>query len=410
MDKKLLFIFCICICDQMYSQTYIMKTNYGGCENYVYRVDNSGGSAHNLVYHITSIDGKWLCPILETSEFLIFNQKPYTYVYDEEILREYTEISPIDQTYLGAELKDCDNQIGRNYGISNRVLPFFELINNQVLMPPQAGTNSFCDRISLVASGCTGPQKFYWEYSTDAVNFTKINATTAFNQNYDFVKANFPALNNYFGPIYFRALIDWDSTIADENIYSNVANYNITSCSPLLNGDPIAAEVKCNNEPTGSVILNFKTDINSNQKLLLNLFKDNNFMTHKFVTAAEIINKSFIWTGIAAGSYIIKYQAQTTTDSNTLVGSQPVISPAFTIANVTPLTFTITAIQPLCTTDKGRIQISASGGTAPYFYVLDNESLANRHSFTGSPYIIPDELSEGDHTVMVVDSHDCIEK
>jgi len=283
------------------------------------------------------------------------------------------------------------------------------VISNKVLVEPVNGNNSFCDKISLVATGCTGTQKFYWEYSTDGINYTKTNINTAFNQNYEFIKASFPALDNYYGNIFFRALIDWIPTTTDDNMYSNVVNYNIDSCSPLLNGDPIAAEVRCSNEPTGSVTLNFKTDITSNQKLLLNLFKDNNFMTHKFVTAAEIINKSFTWTGLAAGSYSIKYQAQTTTDSNTLVGSQPVISPAFTVANVTPLTFKVTAIQPVCTTDKGRIQISASGGTAPYFYVLDNESLANRHSFSGT-YIIPDELSEGDHTVMVVDSRDCIEK
>lgn len=281
------------------------------------------------------------------------------------------------------------------------------VISNKVLVQPT--DNSFCDKISLSATGCTGTQKFYWEYSTDGANFIKTNVNTAFNQNYDFIKANFPALNNYYGNIYFRALIDWDPNTTDDNIYSNVVNYNVISCSPLLNGNPIAAEVRCNNESNGSVTLNFKTDITSNQKLLLNLFKDNNFMTHKFVTPAEIVNKSFTWTGIAAGSYIIKYQAQTSTDNNTLVGSMPITSPSFTIENVTPLTFTVTPIQPACVDDKGKIQVSASGGTAPYFYVLDNESLANRHSFAGV-YIIPDELPEGDHTVIVVDSRDCIEK
>ena len=394
----------------MYSQTYIMKNNYRGCDSYV---DGNHMYEDDYEYKILDENGYWLCPIATAGEYLIFNKMPNAYLFASYKAETYSCSGGCGDyhavTISVSPINTCQKYVGVGYGYSRPDTPAFEIISNQVLTIPQAGTNSFCDAINLAAVGCTGTQRFYWEYSTDGSNFTKTNISTVFNENLQFIKANFPALNNYFGPIYFRALIDWDPLITGENVYSNVANYNIISCSPLLNGDPIAAEVKCNNEPTGSVTLNFKTDISSNQKLLLNLFKDNNFMTHKFVTAAEIINKSFTWTGLAAGSYIIKYQAQTTTDSNTLVGSQPVISPAFTIANVTALTFTITAIQPVCTTDKGRIQISASGGTAPYFYVLDNESLANRHSFSGT-YIIPDELSEGDHTVMVVDSRDCIEK
>lgn len=410
MDKKLLFIFfCICFCDQMYSQTYIMKNNYGGCDSYV-----NGNHMYEDDYEYKIIDdhGNWLCPIAEAGEYLIFNQMPSAYLFASYKAETFSCSGGCgDYHSVGlmiTTINTCQKYVGYSYGYNGPDAPIFEIISNKVLNNPPAD-NSFCDKISLSATGCSGPQKFYWEYSTDGDHFTPTNVNTAFNQNYDFIKANFPVLNNYFGNIYFRALIDWDPNITGENIYSNVVNYNVISCSPLLNGNPIAAEVRCNNESNGSVTLNFKTDITSNQKLLLNLFKDGNFMTHKFVTPAEIVNKSFTWTGIAAGSYVIKYQAQTSTDNNTLVGSLPVISPPFTIGNVTPLTFTVTPIQPACVDDKGKIQISASGGTAPYFYVLDNESLANRHSFAGV-YIIPDELPEGDHTVIVVDSRDCIEK
>lgn len=387
-----------------------MKNNYGGCDSYV---DGNHTYEDDYEYRILDENGYWLCPIAEAGGYLIFNKMPSVYEFSSYKSETYSCSGPCGDYHsvglLVGSINTCQKYVGVGYGYTRPDTPAFEIISNQVLTVPQTETNSFCDKIALTTVGCTGSQKFYWEYSTNGVNFTTTNTNTAFNQNYEFVKANFPVLNNYFGPIYFRVLIDSDPSITGENVYSNVVNYNINSCSPLLNGDPIAADVRCNNESNGSVTLNFKTDITSNQKLLLNLFKDNNFMMHKFVSPAEIANKSFTWTGIAAGSYVIKYQAQTNTDTNTLVGSQPVLSPPFTIANVTPLTFTVIPIQPACFDDKGKIQISAKGGTAPYFYVLDNESLTNRHSFSGV-YTIPVELSEGDHTVTVVDSRDCIEK
>ena len=373
-----------------YSQLYIMRfsgprsASDCNCVDYSWEVRSNGVS---------------IGAIIVKDDYLIYNIRP-TYF-------QYYAYRP--DTYMcSGPCHDYFNESYANHALNADCSDYF--IGNQVLVRPNLDSNSFCDAINLAAVGCTGTQRFFWEYSTDGSNFTKTNINTGFNENLQFIKANFPALNNYFGTIYFRVLIDSDPNITEENVYSNVVNYNITSCSPFLNGDPIATDVKCNNEPTGSVTLNFKTDITTSQKLLLNLYKDNNFMTHKFVSAAEIINKSFTWTGLAAGSYFIKYQAQTNTDASTRVGSQPVISPTFTIANVTPITFTITAIQPVCTGEKGRIHILASGGTAPYSYVLDNESLANRHSFTGNSYIIPDELSEGDHTVMVIDSNECTEK
>ena len=344
-------------------------------------------------------NGVSLIPLLVKDDYLIYNVRPTSFEYSAYRPDSYSCSGPCHDDY---------SEGYANYSLNADCTDYF--IGNQVLVSPTTpDSNSFCDYVNLAAVGCSGTQRFFWEYSIDGSNFIKTNVSTGFNENFQFIKANIPTLNNYYGTIYFRVLIDSDPSITEENVYSNVVNYNITACSPLLNGNLIAADVRCNNEPSGSVTLNFKTDITSNQKLLLNLFKDNNFLTHKFVSPAEIVNKSFTWTGIAAGSYVIKYQAQSNTATNTLVGSLPVVSPSFTIKNITPLTFTITPIQPACVADKGKIQVSATGGTAPYFYVLDNESLANRHSFSGV-YIIPDELSVGDHTVIVVDSHDCIEK
>ena len=263
MIKKLLFIFfCICFCDQVYSQTYIMKTNHGGCDYYV-------NGAHmyedDYEYKILGYSGNWLCPIAEVGEYLIFDQMPVGYFFASYKTETFSCNGGCRDQHavalMESPIKTCQKYVGVSSGMTGPETPVLEMISNQVLTIPQAGTNSFCDAITLAAVGCTGTQRFYWEYSIDGSNFTKTNISTVFNENLQFIKANFSALNNYFGPIYFRSLIDWDPLITGENVYSNVANYNITSCSPLLNGDPIAAEVRCNNEPTGSVILNFKTDI-----------------------------------------------------------------------------------------------------------------------------------------------------
>jgi hypothetical protein len=281
------------------------------------------------------------------------------------------------------------------------------LMSNQVLTLPTATTNSFCDKITLIANGCTGTQRFFWEYSTDGINYKETKVSTGVNENYVFVKSKYLP-DNYSGNIYFRTLIDSDPYTTAENIYSNTANYKITSCSPLLDGSPIAAKVKCNNESNGSVTLKFLTDITDSQKLLLNLYQGSDFKYHKFVSSTDIVNKTFTWDKLAQGTYTIKYQAQNNSENNTTVGALPVISPSFTIENVESLTFKSTAIQPACSTDKGAILITASGGTPPYYYMLDNETLDNKHPFT-SPHTILN-LSDGDHKVIVVDSNNCIEK
>jgi hypothetical protein len=193
--------------------------------------------------------------------------------------------------------------------------------------------------------------------------------------------------------------------------FTNTRSYDIISCSPPLDGDPVAADVKCNNEATGSVTLKFKEELKSNDKFLFNIFFNTNppqFIKHEFALKDKIINNTFIWNNIGQGSYIIKYQAQSDSDYNTTIGSTAITTNAFTVNNIPQLTFTATDIQPKCNTDKGGIQITATGGTPPYFYILDNEPLANKHQFT-SPYSILN-LSDGNHSIIIVDSNNCIEK
>jgi hypothetical protein len=188
-----------------------------------------------------------------------------------------------------------------------------------------------------------------------------------------------------------------------------------TPCSPELDGAPITFKVKCNYESNGTAVFKLKTNIATSQKLLVTLYEGTAFRGNKFINYTDIENKVFTWNGFAPGTYTIKYQAQSNSDNSIVIGANPIISPSFTIEDVKPLTFKSTAIQPACSTDKGGILITATGGTSPYFYILDDETevidgktVAKKIPFT-SPHPIKN-LSDGDHKVIVVDSNNCIEK
>ena len=186
--------------------------------------------------------------------------------------------------------------------------------------------------------------------------------------------------------------------------------FTFVFCSPNLNNTSDPNITFCNYS-NGEVIFTFSRPLETGEKYL---FSRNpvgqNIVTSSYsdnVTDVEKISATvFKWKNIPPGKYDFKYQTQFENNTPSSVGP----TTSFTITPREKLTFTLTPIQPECFDGKGRIHISASGGTAPYFYVLDNESLANRHSFTGNSYIIPDELSEGDHMVMVIDSNECTEK
>lgn len=330
------------------------------------------------------------------NEFLIYNIRPTYFYYEAYRPDSYSCSGPCRDDYYEGYFDAALN--------ADCYPPYF--IGNEVLVRPDIDTNSFCDAVNLAAVGCTGTQRFFWEYSKDGTNFTPTNVSTGFNQNYQFVKANFPALNNYTGNIYFRVVIDSDPTITGENVYSNTVNYLLTACSPLVDGEPITKAVECANETNGSVTVKMLGTITSNQQLLLNLYDEGGFKFHKFIKYDEIINKQFTWAGLAAGTYTIKYQAQSNIDNTDRVGSMPVLTPSFKILNKTPLKFSLTALNPLCNAGNGEIQITVSGGTGPYYYFLDNESTP--HQFSSLDII--KNAGEGDHTVKVIDSNKCVEK
>ncbi|WP_300977055.1 SprB repeat-containing protein [Flavobacterium sp.] len=232
-----------------------------------------------------------------------------------------------------------------------------------------------------------------------------------------------PDLKDYYGPLFIKGsyTVDglYDSFVTTQegdaapiNVYSktfetNIITYNIIPCSPVLEHDPpLVSNPSCTNTATGSIPLKFKSDIKDDEQLLLNLFINATtpqFLDSKFVPKSAIINKEYTWTNIGAGNYIIKYQAQKTTDNTERVNSSAVTTEAFSIVDPPLFSFSTTEIQPECNGAKGKITITASGGTPPYYYYLNNDP---KIEFT-SPKII--DVNAGDNYIKVVDSKGCID-
>ncbi|WP_202703272.1 SprB repeat-containing protein [Flavobacterium sp. UGB4466] len=194
--------------------------------------------------------------------------------------------------------------------------------------------------------------------------------------------------------------------------YTNTVTYTIIGCSPeLAEKKPTANSVKCNNTATGSVTLKFESPLKKDDQFLFNLYRvnpvapDTGFIKSIKASEKETENKTYTWEGIAAGTYTIKYQAQSKFDNGQIVGSSAIVTDSFTIENKDQLTFRTTAIQPKCSGDPGSIEISVTGGTSPYFYILDN---GIKTPLTKNPDTI-NGVTDGAHTVTVLDSHGCIE-
>ena len=232
-----------------------------------------------------------------------------------------------------------------------------------------------------------------------------------------------PDLKDYYGPLFIKGSYTVDGLydqfvttlegdvgplfLKPKTFETNIIIYNIIPCSPLLqNNPPLVSNPSCNNEATGSVILKFKSAISDDEQLLINLFTNASppqFLLSAFVQKSSIINNEYTWTNRGAGNYIIGYQSQKITDNTTDVNSSAVQTKPFSIENPPLFYFSATETQPKCYGEKGTITITASGGTSPYYYYLNDDP---KIEFT-SPITI--EVSAGNNSIKVEDNKNCID-
>ena len=210
--------------------------------------------------------------------------------------------------------------------------------------------------------------------------------------------------SNYRGPLHIKSDIESFYANPKVTMQSKVITFNIIGCSPALDGQPIPKKTECKFQSSGSAVIKFKTPLVTGEKFLFNLFKDGTFDKSIFVTKDQIINNTYTWTGLAEGSYYIKYQSQAIGDGTTIItGNTAIVTDPFPIGSPDALTSNITELQPECYNGQGGIQISAFGGTSPYYYKINTDPEVE---FT-TAVTIP--KNSGNYTITVRDSQNCID-
>lgn len=375
MKRKILFILLVLITTTSSSAQvlYIMKTNYGGCSNYSLPTPYYGGATTSFSYNISSDDGIWLCPIQEVGPYLIFDKKPSSYTLDYETYTDYnqTDIYELLASLVVTITKDCQSAVGfsnKNQNGQSIDTPYFELISNQVLTSPGVN-NVLTDKIKLKTTGCTGTQRFHWEYKLNGSQFQKMNISTSFNEEFEFITANFIPLD-YTGFIDFRVVIDSDPSITEENVYSNIISYNVTRKAPKIISTSSPNFTSCTYSKDGSVTFTFERELQNEEQYEMTLMFENGRAVlngNKRIPKDSMTTPTtYTWNNLDAEKYILTYQTKKIIGNFELM-SEPA-QKSFTISSPTNLEFTVSANNPLCNNGATNLIIEAIGGSPPYFY------------------------------------------
>ncbi|KAF2338992.1 hypothetical protein [Flavobacterium ginsenosidimutans] len=385
--------------------TYIMNTN---TSSYSYTTSFFPSGDYYYQYWIKKADGNLLVAIKNVGDYLIFNEKPtqfYFYAYRPET---YHCSGPCgedwDSSFTATDFNaNCFNGVGGSGGRAGaEIVPEFSIISNQVLVnpnPQNGQETSFCDKVNLQAVGCNGTQRFFWEYRIEGGSFQSTNISTAFNETFQFNRSNYLS-TTYIGNIDFRVLIDSDTSVTGEEVYSNIISYSVIPCPPFLNKNPEPETTSCVYNNDGKVILTFDRALITNERFEFNFYTADNALIPTPALSVDSTNKIYTFSGLAQGNYYIKYQSFVGSQQ-TSVNKEPY--PAFTIGPPSEFTFEIIETQPACHNEPGKIQLKASGGESPYYYTVDN---GTEVEFTAISNVFT--LTEGNHYIKVRDKKNCL--
>ncbi|MBS7253181.1 hypothetical protein [Flavobacterium branchiicola] len=390
--KKLIVVL-IFLCSinmaQAQAKKYIMffagEISYPECNcNYArFRLEYNG-------VHLDPIGGQKV----ESGSFLIYDKRP---TYYEILLYQ-----PDSEMCSGYCHDGWEYHVGGNITADCTPMTDYNgmyMITDQVLVDPGIN-NSFCETIALKATGCTGPQRFFWEYRIDGGSFVKTNISTAFDETFQFVKSNYIA-STYTGNIDFRVVIDSDPTTTGENVYSNIVSYNVIPCSPDLDKKPEASKTTCTYNQDGNVILTFSRELVTNESFKFNFYKTpSNALIPTPSYTVDATKKIYTFTGLAQGDYYIVYQ---TFLNSQYSSTNKLPNPSFTISPPDAVYFEVIENQPLCKGGNGMLTIKAKGGTSPYYCQINSES---EIEFTSSLDI---NKPEGTYLIKVRDKYTCID-
>ncbi|WP_374172362.1 hypothetical protein [Flavobacterium tructae] len=281
-------------------------------------------------------------------------------------------------TFNGSSFSGC---IGR-----------FEVLSLNIPLPVHPETNLKC-----VEDVITLKNGWNWQYQFDGDIWRPFAAQLQEKKSISFKLQDLANYKNS-GVVRFRA--------GYQQQFAKIVTYTIIPCVPRLDITSSPNFTTCN-YTNGSVTFTFSRPLETakGEKFLFNRKPVGNGHPSSANSNEPEVEKisalSYKWKNIPIGEYEFKYQTQFGDNTPSTLSAVS----NFTITQSKALTFTATAVQPICSTDKGNIAISVSGGTPPYYYILDNET---QKKLTKNPDII-NITTDGSHKIKIVDSNNCIE-
>jgi SprB repeat len=111
---------------------------------------------------------------------------------------------------------------------------------------------------------------------------------------------------------------------------------------------------------------------------------------YQFALDAQSYGATFSFTGLGAGTYLLKVKDKNGCESSTSVTLK---------SSDSSLAATMEITDSGCKTSNGAVIINATGGTAPYFYKVNNGAPSSTNAFFG--------LSTGSYAIKVTDNTGC---
>jgi hypothetical protein len=354
--------------------------------------------------------------VLASSKDIMLSSKPDCLRFRSEnfISSEYTINYPKNSSCASASDFILKTPSDENVTISFIFSPYY-LLNYTPDPSENLGNIGICDKIKIEAPEGYNSEFYNWKYLVENGNWTNISA---FNGN-----------NVLEIAISDLAGVSINTSIKFQLVNckpSTIKTYSIIGCSPELAVNPPKTDsTRCKNDPSGSVTLEFKTELKDGDRFLFNLFRKTltteEFDKHIFVSKNAIKDNKYNWSELAEGTYIIKYQAQSTINENTKVGLSAITVNPFTIGSPAKLESEFKYLtDPLCHNDNGSITIKTTGGTGNYFYKINTDEVQQFEMTTTEDNItkirsatqtIPlPSTTTTNYNILLTDEKGCIEK
>jgi hypothetical protein len=274
------------------------------------------------------------------------------------------------------------------------------------------------------------PVAYHWQYSLDNqitwidVPMKKVNGldiNNVKNSNFTIYDILGDDHLNHFGDIYFRI------GYGQARPFTSSIKIVYSPCAPLVT-DVKFDGPKCKddyiqkldiyfNEPLDArkgeslYQLYLRETVNNTGLIKTDPFMQVNNVTYPSDTKIYSYSNFSNFTKLESGrQYEVIYQAQVNDPfdpTKKILKGVLVYGEKFTYYEPSELKFKADPINPLCNNDPAKIAISATGGTPPYFYILDNDAPIEFRS----PIEVPIKgLIKDPHTVKVIDKNSCTEK